>query len=255
MEAVIYAAGRATRLGPAFAETPKILLEVGGRSLLAWHIQRLEAVGVDAVTLVTGHGRDLILHELTEISGQHRVQIRESFNPNYFEGSVLSMLVSLPLFEAAREPVLVMDGDVFYDPELLHRLVETEEPSALLVDFGYTVQDDDPVLVPIKDGRPFELVKLWTGTADRVGESVGLFKVAVEHMPLLIRETRVRSQGLLRRDSLDEVLRELARAGCFAGLDITGLPWTEIDYPYDVEYARTEVLSAMEQRLRQRMQK
>lgn len=250
MDAVIYAAGRATRLGPAHADRPKILLEVGGQSLLGWHAQHLRSVGAERLHIVTGHGRNQILNELPKLSEVHGLDIHEIFNPDYCEGSVLSMNVSLPVLEATREPVLIMDGDVFYDRELLQQLVRTTNPSALLVDYGFVAQDEDPVLTPIRNGRPFELLKQWQGTADRVGESVGFFKIAPAHLPMLIKETQDRCHGLRRRDSLDEVLRALTRADCFAALDITGLPWTEIDYPYDLEYARETVLPAVEQRQR-----
>jgi len=52
------------------------------------------------------------------------------------------------------------------------------------------------------------------------------------------------SQG--RFASYDDVLRQLVQAGRFGHEDVTGLPWTEIDYPYDVERATVEVLPAIE---------
>jgi hypothetical protein len=42
---------------------------------------------------------------------------------------------------------------------------------------SYSTADDDPVLVPVRDGRPFEFRKRWRGECDLVGESVGYFKV------------------------------------------------------------------------------
>jgi len=138
-----------------------------------------------------------------------------------------------------------MDGDVLYGPDLLHRLIESRHPSAMLVDFGVEAQDDDPVLVPIRNGRPFELVKKWSGTAERVGESVGFFKIAGDHIPMLAAGTRARMVGLRRRDSLDEVLRALTVAGLFGYEDISGLPWTEIDFQHDVAYARDVVMPAL----------
>jgi choline kinase len=46
MKAIIYAAGRGTRLQ---SDSPKILLEFGGRTLLEWHALRLREAGVREV--------------------------------------------------------------------------------------------------------------------------------------------------------------------------------------------------------------
>lgn len=246
MNAVIYAAGRATRLGRAHAHRPKILLEFGGRSLLEWHALRLAAVGVDRVFVVTGHAHELVADAIPGIEARTGVTMVELFNPDFCEGSVLSMNVSIPVLAGAREPVLVMDGDVLYDGRMLPRLLESPERTALLVDRSYVAMDDDPVLVPLRGGRPFELLKGWTGEADAVGESVGFFKVDPADLPLLVSETRTRAEGGRRRESLDEVLRAMVVAGRFGAVDISGLPWTEIDFPHDVEYALNTVLPQCE---------
>ena len=61
MKAIIYAAGRGTRLQ---SDRPKILLEFGGRTLLQWHALRLSEAGVRDVVLVTGHLRNQIAETL-----------------------------------------------------------------------------------------------------------------------------------------------------------------------------------------------
>ncbi|MBX3743925.1 MAG: phosphocholine cytidylyltransferase family protein [Verrucomicrobiae bacterium] len=247
MNAIIYAAGRATRLGIAFAQQPKILLEIGGRSLLERHVHRLAAAGVRRITVVTGHCRQAIADRLPALARSHGVETVELFNPDFGEGSAVSMLVSLPVIERAGGPVLLMDGDVLYDSRMLPRLLGSPHPSALLVDFAYSSTDDDPVLVPIRNDRPFEFLKRWSGEADRVGESVGFFKLDPADRPLLEHETHARATGIGRLDSMDEILRALVRAGRFGYEDITGLPWTEIDYPEDIAYAQERVLPALQE--------
>lgn len=242
MKAIIYAAGRAMRLGPAYAEQPKVLIEFAGESLFARHCRRLAAVGVTELFIVTGHRRELLAGALQRHAPAHGLRPVELFNPDFAEGSVLSMAVSLPVIEAAREPFFIMDADVLYGPALLPRLRGSPHRSALLVDRNFSQADDDPVLVPMRGGRPFDFVKKWRGECDSLGESVGFFKLDPADAPRLAGETRARVSGGRRGDSLDDVLRVLAQEGRFGAEDITGEVWTEVDFPEDVAYAAEQVL-------------
>lgn len=243
--AFIYAAGRALRLGARFADRPKILVEFGGKTLLEWHAQRLSEAGVKRVVVVTGYKHEMVRGAVDALRNQHSLEIQEIINPDFTEGSVISFAVSLPEIMKAAPPVLLLDGDVLYPGELLKRLIHSKHTTALLLDRHYSTDDDDPVLVPVRQGKPFEFVKKWQGVADLVGESVGFFKVGAPDLSFLVSETRKRVVGEFRQQSYDEVLRALVRAGRFGHEDITGLPWTEIDFPEDVQFAEKEVMPAI----------
>jgi choline kinase len=79
-----------------------------------------------------------------------------------------------------------------------------------------------------------------------VGESIGFFKIGPEDLPMLLEETRARSAGGEVRASYDDVLRAMVQAGRFGHEDVTGIPWTEIDFPADLSRARDEVLPRIE---------
>ena len=245
MIAFIYAAGRSLRLGNAFAEKQKILLDFGGKSILEWHAQRLIQVGIKRMVVVTGYTREKVRETFTILHEQYGISILEVVNRDYKEGSVLSVHVSLSEILKASGSVLIMDGDVLYPTEILQRLVESKHPSALLIDRHYTTQDDDPVLVPVRNGRPFEFLKGWKGNADLVGESVGFFKIDSHDIPLFVEETRMRSVGERRKESYDEIIRALVLDGRFGYEDVTGIPWAEIDFPEDVTDARNTVFPAI----------
>ena len=53
MKALIFAAGKGTRMQPLTTYTPKPLLTAGGRRLIDWQLQRLAAAGVDEVIINT----------------------------------------------------------------------------------------------------------------------------------------------------------------------------------------------------------
>ena len=242
MKAIIYAAGRGTRLQ---SDSPKILLEFGGKTLLEWHAFRLREAGVREIVLVTGHLREQIAELLPDICARHEVAVREIVNSRFHEGSLLSLKVSLPEIEDSSEPLFLMDADVFYPRGMLDHLTASAHATALLLDREFSTDDDDPMLVPVKNGRPIDFRKHWRGDADFVGESIGFFKIAPTDFPLLIKETQARSRDSRCADSYDDVLRALVLAGRFGYEDVTGLPWIEIDFPADVIRARNQFVPAI----------
>jgi len=248
MQAIIYAAGVGMRLKSVFGDRPKLLLEFAGKSLLERHLQCLREVGIGRLTIVAGYRQELIQQALPTLRGLYRMEIQQLINPDYTEGSILSLATSIPVLQtlARNQPALLMDGDVLYPAEILRRLLNSPQPTALLIDRDYSTADDDPVLVPITNGRPFDFIKQWRGAAEQVGESIGFFKVAPHDLPELISFTQSLSAGTGRSASYDEVLRKLVQAGRFGHEDVTGLPWTEIDFPKDVERAAREILPAIE---------
>ena len=60
MQAIILCGGLATRLGAAAKTVPKVLLEIAGKTVLAWQIQLLKAAGVTEVVLASGHLHDVL---------------------------------------------------------------------------------------------------------------------------------------------------------------------------------------------------
>ena len=60
MKAVILCAGVGGRLRPLTEDSPKCLVEVGGKTILESCLANLEAAGIDDVVLVTGYMSDLV---------------------------------------------------------------------------------------------------------------------------------------------------------------------------------------------------
>ena len=117
--AIILAAGVGRRLGAA-DDRPKVLLEFGGRTLLARHLEALRTHGVDDVSITVGHRRELIEAELPRLGWRGRLELVE--NPRYREGSLVSLWAQSARLRAGR-PVLLLDGDVLYDERMIGSLL------------------------------------------------------------------------------------------------------------------------------------
>ena len=225
MNAILYVAGRATRLGGHTRDRNKVLLEFGSQSLLERHVMLLARVGVPKLFVVTGYLREQLQAAMPALQSRYGLEIEELYNADFTEGSVLSLHTSLPVVESSREGVLLMDGDVLYDRRMLERLLTSPHHTALLVDRDYSTADDDPVLVPMRKGKPFKFIKRWHGEADSVGESVGFFKLGTADLPRLILKPRhassARAERILRRNH--------TRAGEGRALWCRGRNWRPVD--------------------------
>ncbi|MGH7505049.1 MAG: nucleotidyltransferase family protein [Longimicrobiales bacterium] len=77
---LILAAGKGTRIAPLARDLPKPLLQVGGRSLLAWHLRWLGAMGVREVWINLHHGADRVREAIGD-GHEHGVVVRYSYEP------------------------------------------------------------------------------------------------------------------------------------------------------------------------------
>jgi L-glutamine-phosphate cytidylyltransferase len=237
VKAIILAAGVARRLAPLTDHTHKCLLPVGDRPLLTRMLQALATVGVTQTVLVVGHFADRV----REIAGDKvgAMRIRYVNNPDYPRGSALSLYAARAHL---REPTLVMDADVLFPREFLRRLVGATAPSAFLVDREFQDTGEE-VKYYTRGDRVIALgKKVVPDSWDQVGEGVGFFKCGAEAGPELIRQLdRVIREG----DGLNEyedALHRLVASRHVGWVDVTGLPWTEIDFPEDLRRARDDVL-------------
>jgi choline kinase len=250
MHAIILAAGRGSRLAQYNPEgqingRPKCLMEFGGRSLLARHLDLLYRFGVARADLVVGYEADRIVEHAATLTS--RPDIALHFNPRYEQGSVISLWAAAETLRAG-EPVLVMDADVLCHPQILQRLVATPIENCYLLDRDFT-PGEEPVKIAIRDGVMVEFRKrLAAGLQyDMLGESVGFFRFGPA-CAARIADTcgRYEAEGLgdaPHEEALRDVL--LAQPDDFGYEDVSGLPWIEIDFPEDVERAGAEILPAI----------
>lgn len=238
MKAIIMAAGIGWRLGEG--SPPKSLYEFGGKSLLLRHVEYLNRLGVTNIVVGTGYRSHLMRAELTGIAG-----VRTVYNPDYREGNIVTLWCMAEELDCA-EPVILMDADVLYDERLLATLLRSAHPNCLLVDRDVEL-DDEPVKVCISDGEIVDFSKTPDPglTPEVIGESVGFFKLSAEGARQLREAIDILVGEGARELLYEEAIRKLIleTPDRFIGFeDITGLPWTEIDFAHDLEHARRNIL-------------
>jgi MurNAc alpha-1-phosphate uridylyltransferase len=114
MKAMILAAGRGVRLRPLTDTIPKPLLEVGGKPLIVWHLEKLARAGFSQAVINHAHLGAMIESELGDGSS---FGLALHYSP---EGEALEtaggIAQALPLL--GPEPFLVINADIYSDYDI-----------------------------------------------------------------------------------------------------------------------------------------
>lgn len=106
MNAVLLAAGYGTRLLPLTEETPKILIDVGGETLLNRQLRYLREQGFDRVLVNAHHHADQIVDA---VKGNPNVEV---FVEDELQGTAGALL---PMRDSLESRFVVLNGDTLTD--------------------------------------------------------------------------------------------------------------------------------------------
>ncbi|UIP24056.1 N-acetylmuramate alpha-1-phosphate uridylyltransferase MurU [Acinetobacter towneri] len=176
MKAMILAAGMGNRMRPLTLHTPKPLLEVGGKPLIVWHIEKLQKMGVQEIVINTAWLGEKLADALGDGS-QFGVKILWSHEGEGLEtaGGIIN---ALPLL--GNEPFILVNGDVWTTMDFAPLLnVQLQD------DLAHLVLVENPLQHPQGD---FTLAanKAYTFEQARSGENLTYSGVAVMHPQMFV---------------------------------------------------------------------
>ncbi|QIO08611.1 N-acetylmuramate alpha-1-phosphate uridylyltransferase MurU [Acinetobacter lanii] len=171
MKAMILAAGLGNRMRPLTLYTPKPLLEVGGKPLIVWHIEKLKQIGVTEIVINSAWLADKLIGSLGEGS-QFGVRILWTREEEGLEtaGGIIN---ALPLL--GTEPFILVNGDVWTTMDFAPLLnVDLQQDLAHLI-FVPNPQQHPKGDFTLLGGRAY------TFDQDKQGENLTYSGVAVIH--------------------------------------------------------------------------
>jgi len=237
MKAIILAAGMGSRLGAKAGGRPKALQRIGGRTLVEHQLDALSAEGVGPVVVVVGHGAE----QMRTVLGD-AVEYVVNERP-----SETNSLYSLWL---AREwlngDVVLLNSDVFFHPDILKRLLRSTG-NALAYDSS-SHGGAEQTKVGLRDRWVCDLGKDFPETGAR-GENLGLIKLDGDGAAALRKRAEAIIAGGGERTWVTEAVRSILAEVDVLAVNVAGLPWVEIDFPYDLDRARRQVEPAIRRSL------
>lgn len=236
--AILLSAGQGSRMLPLTAERPKCLIELSGRSLLAWQIEMLARGGVKRIDVVTGFMTDMVDAEIAAIRDP-RVQVTARFNPFY---KVADNLGSCWIARQAMEgDFLILNGDTLVSEDIVRRVQQGSEwPIAVTVDVKDAYDSDDMKVE--RDGERLVRIGKTLTAGQSNAESIGFLAFRGEGSALFREAVRaaMRTPEGVQHWYL-KVIDTLADTGKVGTVSIDGLGpdahWAEVDFLNDIEIA------------------
>ncbi len=224
VQVVILAAGKGTRLGRPL---PKPLTELDdGRTIMAQQIDNIRAVfgEVARLMIVVGFKREVIMEAVPSALF--------AYNEDYDQTNTGKSLLRA-LRNSADGPVIWMNGDVVFDPEVLRRLQPFLDADRSVIAVNTAATADEEVKYTV-DGEGY-VNALSKQVTNALGESIGINLIASADKATLI-------ERLDECDDQDYFERGIELAIASDGLkvtpvDISDLYAVEVDFAEDLERA------------------
>lgn len=235
VKAIILSAGQGRRLLPLTENSPKCLLPVADKPVLAWQIDALFTAGVHEIIIVAGFQVGQIEALLQGHYANHN-NIKVVFNPFY---EVADNLASCWLARDAMDgDFLLLNGDTVIEPALVTQVLNSPTaPITLSVDFKKSYDADDMKVQLNDDGWVKHVSKIVPPDlvdAESIGltyfrkEGVGYFSQALE--------TALRHPAELKSWYLS-IIDKLADQHLVNSCSVAGYRWCEIDFVEDLARA------------------
>ena len=233
MKAFILAAGVSRRLYPHTYNTPKCLLEVGGKPIIHYQLESLLDLGVKDISIVIGYHREILIQHLKD--NFPTLNFNFIINHHYFEtNTAYSVYIGR---EVLNEGHILMNADVVYPKGLLNKLIDTKHKTALAVDIKSCGREE----VKVIDGGSDKIAAIGKELIETqcLGEFIGVAKLSKDFCNLFSNslEDLIDSGGV--NDYFEAAIQPILKKIDIYYVDVSEFPCMEIDFIEDLEKARS----------------
>jgi D-glycero-alpha-D-manno-heptose 1-phosphate guanylyltransferase len=227
MNAIILCGGLSTRLGDIAKSVPKILLEVKGRTVLDWQLEKLKKLGIDEIVLAAGHLAETLRAQVG--SERNGVKIIYAVEPKKLGtgGAIKFAWVQTP---NPGEPTIILNGDILAAADLAQMTARLRPESAGVL-MGSRVDDASTYGTLIYDE---------TGRLREFREKEGLIQPGyINGGMYLFTEKMKKHLPLADEFSIEyDVFAKLKDLDIDLDIHLSDEPWVDIGLPERLEWAR-----------------
>ena len=131
MRAMLFAAGKGTRLRPITDQIPKALVPVAGKPLLAIVIERLRNAGVREIVINIHHFGEQIMDYLSNNDFGVNISVSDERESLLDTGGGLKK--AAPLFSSSNEPILLHNVDILSHADIASFYEKSSKQTATLL--------------------------------------------------------------------------------------------------------------------------
>ncbi len=227
MKVILLAAGKGTRISRMIEDVPKSTLPVAGKPLIRRTVEIFCERGIQCV-VCTGYQREKIEEALAGMP------VTYYYNPFY---NITNSLASLWFAqqEMDEEDVLIMNSDVYFEPEILDMVLRDERENVVAIDKTRTAVGD--YFFKTTDNGCISKYGKELPLKERSCEYVGIAKITKEFMPVFRERLNLLVNSQKYNFWWENVLYSFTDKGerDIYTIDVNGLFWAEIDFFDDYE--------------------
>ena len=234
MKAFILAAGVSRRLYPETYNTPKCLLDVGGKPIINYQLEAIQSIGIENVTMIIGYHREMLVDHVTK--NFPGINFDFIINNHYFETNT-AYSVYLGRENLASDIQLLMNADVIYPPELITRIVNSNKDTVLAVDIKKCGREEVKVIEG--GGNKINAIGKELIEEQCLGEFLGVAKFSKEFNHLFSESLIKLIEAGGKSDYFEAGIHPLLNKTEVYYCDVSDLPCLEIDFLEDLNEARS----------------
>lgn len=231
MIGIILAAGIGSRLRPITDTLPKCLVNVQGIPILQYQLDAFKNAGIRKLVVATGYLSNKVKDYLEKELHNFDLSIIE--NKKFLTtNNMYSLWLTKKI---VNDDVILTNGDVIYDPWILHSLCSSKQENLIAADIGVYI--DESMKIEVKNGNVIRISK--TISQDHsYATSIDLYRL---NKHAIIKLFEIIDNKYIKRNILNQwtevALQDLFTYESFKPFDIQGRRWIEIDTLSDLEAA------------------
>ena len=234
---VILVAGVGQRLRPLTDDRPKALMDVGGETILGRATRLLLGAGVRELVLATGYREDAVKAAMAGCPVPVTFVRNDAYDRTQNSVSLLACEKAIN-----GRSFFKLDGDLLFHAGALTRVGASTGALAAAIEAGHRLGEEEmKVLV---EGDRITAFGKHLDPAKAYGESIGLERVSGVAVSSLFHAIGNVVSGGNTSLYYEDVYARLVEEGLDArAVDVSDLPWTEVDTREDLDRARELVAS------------